>query len=164
MAELNKTIEKKPVTHIPENAEITKALTFKIGDQIYGIEIPYVIEILGVPKITVVPCAEVPYYLKGIVNVRSKVVPVVNVRTCFGKEEKEFDERTCTIITSYQDTTVGLIVDEVVEVLSVKQKYIAKTPDLNNVNANKFIDYILEMNDGIKLILDIKKLVFDHDE
>jgi len=150
-------------TRIEKEEEITKALTFAIGEQVYGIEIPYVVEILGVPKITRVPCMEIPYFVKGIINVRSKVVPVVDVRACFGKEEVEYNEKTCTIIVSLNDITVGLIVDEVLEVLSVTQKCIAKTPDLNNVNENKFIEYILEINGVIKLILDIKKIIFDHD-
>jgi len=148
---------------IEKEEEITKALTFAIGEQVYGIEIPYVVEIIGVPKITRVPCAEVPYFIKGIINVRSKVVPVVDVRACFGKEEIEYNEKTCTIIVSLNDITVGLIVDEVLEVLSVWQKNIASTPQLNHVNDNKFIEYILEMNDGIKLILDIKKIIFEQD-
>lgn len=145
------------------DAEINKALAFAIGDQVFGIEIPYVIEIISVPKITRVPCDEVPYFIKGIINVRSKVVPVVNMRSCFGKEEIEYDEKTCIIIVALNDVSVGLIVDEVLAVLSVQERYIAKTPELNNVNNNKFIDYILEMNDGIKLILDIKKIIFEHD-
>ncbi|MCL2086498.1 MAG: chemotaxis protein CheW [Oscillospiraceae bacterium] len=146
-----------------KDEEITKALTFALGEQVYGIEIPYIIEIISVPKITRVPCNEVPYFIKGIINVRSKVVPVVNMRSCFGKEEIDYNEKTSTIIVSMDDISVGLIVDEVLAVLSVQQKFIAKTPELNNVNNNKFINYILEMNDGIKLILDIKKIIFDHD-
>ena len=150
-------------TRIEKEEEITKALTFAIGEQVYGIEIPYVVEIIGVPKITRVPCMEIPFFVKGIINVRSKVVPVVDVRACFGKEEIEYNEKTCTIIVALNDITVGMIVDEVLEVLSVWQKNIASTPDLNSVNENKFIEYILEMHDGIKLILDIKKIIFDHD-
>jgi purine-binding chemotaxis protein CheW len=153
----------KKAALLEKEKEITKTLTFALGEQVYGIEIPYVIEIIGVPKITVVPCAEVPYYIKGIINVRSKVVPVVNMRSCFGKEEIEYDDKTCTIIVAHDDVMVGLIVDEVLDVLPVTRKAIAKTPELNNVNNNKFIDYILEMNEGIKLILDIKKIIFDHD-
>jgi len=141
--------------------EITKVLTFALGGQAYGIEIPYVLEILGVPKITVVPCHEVPSYIKGIINVRSKVVPVINMRACFGKPEIEYDEKTCTIIVSHNDTSVGLIVDEVLDVLSVTPSVVARTPDITSVNNNKFIEYILEMKDGIKLILDIKKIIFD---
>ncbi|MDR0820873.1 MAG: chemotaxis protein CheW [Oscillospiraceae bacterium] len=163
LAAVKQTAQSQKPTHLEKEAEITKTLTFALGDQVYGIEIPYVIEIIGVPKITVVPCPEVPYFIKGIINVRSKVVPVVNMRSCFGKEEIGYDDKTCTIIVSLNDVSVGLIVDEVLDVLSVTRKHIAKTPELNNVNNNKFIDYILEMNDGIKLILDIKKIIFEHD-
>lgn len=156
-------LDMKNSNKIEREDETNKALTFALGEQVYGIEIPYVIEIIGVPKITRVPCSEVPYFIKGIINVRSKVVPVVNMRSCFGKEEIEYDERTCTIIVALNDVSVGLIVDEVLEVLTFTGKHAAKTPELNNVNNNKFIDYILEMNDGIKLILDVKKIIFEHD-
>jgi purine-binding chemotaxis protein CheW len=143
--------------------EITKVLTFLIGEQIYGIEIPYIIEIIGVPAITHVPCYEIPSFIKGIINVRSKVVPVVDVRACFGKPEIEYNERTCTIIVAHEGVSVGLIVDEVLDVLSVTERHLARTPELNQVNNNKFIDYILEMGDGVKLVLDVQKLIFDHD-
>lgn len=142
-----------------EENEITKALTFYIGDQIYGIEIPYLIEIIGVPHITIVP--GVPNYIKGIINVRSKVLPVINVRSRFGKEEVEFNERTCTIIVAVGEVSVALIVDEVLDVLSVTAARKSEMPNLNNVNVNRFIDYILEMPDGVKLILDIRKLIYD---
>lgn len=148
---------------VEKENEITKVLTFLIGDQIYGIEIPYIIEIIGVPRITQVPCYEIPSFIKGIINVRSKVVPVVNVRACFGKPEVDYNERTCTVIVAHEGVSVGLIVDEVLDVLSVSEKHIARTPELNHVNNNKFIDYILEMNDGVKLVLDVRKLIFDHD-
>ena len=141
--------------------EITKALTFSIDDKIYGIELPYVREILGVPHITLVPA--VPYYIMGIINVRSKVVPIVSMRRRFDLEEKPFDEKTCTIIINYGSYSVGVIVDEVLDVLSVQKKHQAEIPALERVNSNKFIQYILEMQDGVKLILDIKKLIFDQE-
>ncbi len=141
--------------------EITKVLTFNIGDQIYGIEIPHLIEIIGVPHITKVP--GVPAYIKGIINVRSKVVPVVNIRSRFGKEEIPYNERSCTIIISDDDIQVGIIVDEVRDVLSVYEKHIAKSPNHIGVNNNKFIKYLLEMPDGIKLVLDVNKLVYENE-
>lgn len=153
--------QKITATDRENESELTKALTFYVDDKIYGVEIPYVKEILGIPHITVVP--GVPQYIKGIINVRSKVVPVVNIRSRFDMPEIEFDERTCTIIIQYKDVSVGLVVDEVLDVLPVTQKHKADIPGLENVNSNKFIDYILEMQDGIKLVLDIKKLLFDYD-
>lgn len=142
--------------------EVTKLMTFLIGNQVYGIEIPYVVEIIGVPHITAVP--SVPYYIKGIINVRSKVVPVVNLRARFGKEEIPYNERTCTIIVTMDDTQVGIIVDEVLDVLPVYEKNIAQSPERKDVNSNKFIKYLLELSDGIKLVLDVNKLIYDGDQ
>ena len=145
----------------PQNTEITKVLTFYIGEQVYGIEIPDVIEIIEVPPITAVP--GVPSYIKGIINVRSNIVPVVNIRSRFGKEEIPFNDRTCIIIVSTgDDVSVGLIVDSVADVIPVTEQHISKTPELTGVNSNKFIKSILEMNDGIKLVLDVSKLIDEH--
>ena len=145
----------------PQNTVITKVLTFYIDDQVYGIEIPDVIEIIEVPPITAVP--GVPSYIKGIINVRSKIVPVVNIRSRFGKEEIAFNDRTCIIIVSTgDDVSVGLIVDSVADVIPVTEQHISKTPELTGVNSNKFIKSILEMNDGIKLVLDVSKLIDEH--
>jgi purine-binding chemotaxis protein CheW len=143
------------------DVEAAKILTFYIGEQVYGIEIQHVIEIIGVPHITRVPW--LPSYIKGIINVRSKVVPVVNIRARFDKPEIPYDEKTCTVIVAYNDIQVGLIVDEVLDVLSIKKGNIAQTPDLNNVNLNHFIQYIAEMQDGVKLVLDVPKLVYEND-
>ena len=145
----------------PQNKEITKVLTFYIGEQVYGIEIPNVIEIIEVPTHPAVP--GVPSYIKGIINVRSKIVPVVNIRSRFGKEEIPFNDRTCIIIVSTgDDVSVGLIVDSVADVIPVTEQHISKTPELTGVNSNKFIKSILEMNDGIKLVLDVSKLIDEH--
>ena len=144
-----------------KESEITKVMTFYIGDQVYGIEIPSVIEIIGVPHITVVP--GIPYYIKGIINVRSKVVPVIDMRSRFGKEEKEYTDRTNTIIIEEAGVSVGVIVDEVIGVIPVFQKNIANSPDRIGVKHNKFIKYLLEMPDGIKLVLDVAKLIYDGD-
>lgn len=142
-----------------KESEITKVMTFYIGEQVYGIEIPFVIEIIGVPHITVVP--GIPYYIKGIINVRSKVVPVISLRSRFGKEEIEYTDRTNTIIIEDGGVSVGVIVDEVIEVRSVFAKNIANSPERIGVNNNKFIKYLLELPDGIKLILDVNKLIYD---
>ena len=113
----------------PQNTEITKVLTFYIGEQVYGIEIPDVIEIIEVPPITAVP--GVPSYIKGIINVRSKIVPVVNIRSRFGKEEIPFNDRTCIIIVSTgDDVSDGLIVDSVADVIPVPKQHIAMQRDL----------------------------------
>ena len=168
MAEMEKIIEeqrelneKKKSTKKDDEIEIAKALSFYIGERTYGVEIDYVNEIIGVPHITVIP--GVPYYIKGVINVRSKVVPIVDVRTRFGILEREYDDKTCTIIIEYRDIQVGIIVDTVREVLSITKAAKADIPSLERVNDNKFIQYILETKGGIKMILDVKELVFDDD-
>lgn len=168
MAEMDKIIEeqrqlreKEKTSKKIDEAEIAKALTFYIDDKIYGVEIDYVNEIIGVPHITVIP--GVPNYIKGVINVRSKVVPVIDVRTRFDVPEREYDDKTCTIIIEYRGIQVGIIVDTVWEVLSVMKSAKADIPSLEKVNDNKFIHYILETKSGIKMILDVKKLVFDDD-
>lgn len=144
-----------------KESALTKVLTFKIGEQVYGVEIPNIVEIIGVPHITSVP--GVPYYIKGIINVRSKVMPIISTRIRFGREEIPYDDRTSTIIIVIDDVQVGIIVDSVLDVLDVHKKNIAQSPNQNGVNDNKFIKYLLEMPDGVKLILDVNKLVYEND-
>lgn len=141
--------------------EIEKVLTFAVGEQTYGIEIPHVIEIIGVQHITELP--NMPDFIKGVMNVRGKVVPVMNIRSRFGKEEIPYDDFTCIIIISIADDSLGIIVDRVEEVINVTPKDIAQTPDYKSVNASKYIEYIVKMNDEIKLVLDCEKLIENRD-
>ena len=137
--------------------EAEKVLTFAVGEQIYGIEIPYVIEIIGIQHITELP--NMPNSIKGIMNVRGKIIPVMDIRSRFGKEEIPYDDFTCIIIISVDDDSLGIIVDRVEEVINVTADDIADTPDYKSVNASKYIDYIVDMNGGIKLVLDCRILI-----
>ena len=168
MADINKISEQQKNLNEKINSaakgggvEIAKALTFEIDDKVYGVDISYVTEIVGVPHITVIP--GLPYYIKGVIIVRSKVIPILDVRSRFDIPEKEQDDKTSTIIINYLDIQVGIIVDQVLEVASIKAENKADIPALERVNNNKFIEYILETNDSIKMILDVKKLIFDDD-
>ncbi|HNX64286.1 MAG TPA: chemotaxis protein CheW [Oscillospiraceae bacterium] len=134
-----------------------EVLLFSIDNKIYGIEIEYVTEIIGVQQITVVP--KVPSYIKGVINIRGKVIPVMSVRNRFGIEERDFDERTCIIVVNFNGVAVGIIVDRVKEVFNARPKQISNTPDFKNVNKNRFIRYIINANDEVKLLLDIKTLI-----
>ena len=134
-----------------------EVLLFSIDNKIYGIEIEYVTEIIGVQQITVVP--RVPSYIKGVINIRGKVIPVMSIRNRFGIEERAFDERTCIIVVNFNGVAVGIIVDRVKEVFNARPKQISNTPDFKNVNKNRFIRYIINANDEVKLLLDIKTLI-----
>lgn len=136
-----------------------KILLFHIDNNVYGIEIEYITEIIGIQPITIVP--KVPDYIKGVINLRGKVIPVMNVRRRFGKPEIPYDERTCIIVVEWDTIAVGLIVDRVDEVLEVDPKQIASTPDYKSVNANRYIRSIIQLSDGVKLLLDCQKIVTD---
>lgn len=135
-----------------------EVLFFNIGDTVYGIEIEYINEIIGIEHITVVP--KIPDYIKGIINIRGKMVPVISVRKRFGMEEIPYDDRTCIIVLEFENgIQVGIIVDRVQEVVVVDKDIISKTPDCKNVNTNRYIKSIVNDNDGIKLLLDCDKLI-----
>ncbi len=134
-----------------------EVLLFNIEDNVYGVEIQYITEIIGIQPITIVP--KVPEYIKGVINIRGKVIPVMSIRKRFGKEEIPYDERTCIIVIEWDGTSVGLIVDRVREVLPVKSRHISAPPDYKSVNANRYIRNIIDSNNEIKLLLDCQKLV-----
>ena len=144
-----------------ENNVLGKVMTFYVGDQIYGVEIENVLEIIEVPTITRVP--HVPPYIKGIINVRSKVVPIIDIRTRFGKEEIPYTSRTCTIIVAIDYISVGVIVDRVADVEDIHSGDISATPEVGMVNTNDFIQYMIRSGDVVKLILDVKKLLDDEE-
>lgn len=132
-------------------------LLFSIEKNVYGIEIQYITEIISIQSITIVP--RVPDYIKGVINIRGKVIPVMSVRKRFGKEEIPYDERTCIIVIEWDGVSVGLIVDRVREVCIVSPDQISATPDYKNVNTNRYIRYIINSDNEIKLLLDCGKLV-----
>lgn len=140
-----------------DNSVLGKVMTFNIGDQVYGIEIQHVVEIIEVPHITKVP--HVPSYIKGIINVRSKVVPIVDIRLRFGKPEIPYTNRTCIIILEFNEVSVGIIVDSVADVEDIHTGDISATPENNAVNTNEFIQYMIRSGSTVKLILDVAKLL-----
>lgn len=142
-----------------EKRILGKVMTFYVGEQVYGVEINDVTEIIEVPQITWVP--SLPDYIKGIINVRSKVVPVIDIRLRFGKEEIPYTSRTCTIILSRDDISVGVIVDSVADVEDIFANDITATPDNRSVNTNAFIQYMIRSGENVKLILDVEKLLND---
>lgn len=142
------------------HADGREMLSFSINDVVYAVEIKYVKEIIGVDQITVVPM--IPKHIKGVINIRGKVVPVISVRMRFGLEEIPYDDRTCIIVLEFDDgDQVGIIVDRVQAVINVKESDISKPPDSKNINANRYIKSIVNIDDGKKLLIDCDKLIND---
>lgn len=141
------------------NEQSEEILLFYIDNELYGIEIQYITEIIGIQPITFIP--KVPDCIKGVINIRGKVVPVISVRRKFYKEEIPYDERTCIIVVEMGEISVGLIVDRVREVLTVSESDVVSTPAYKNVNVNQYIKNIVESFGETKLILNIHKLIME---
>lgn len=139
--------------------EGTEVLVFYIEDVLYAIDIKYVVEIIGMQPITQVP--KIPEYIKGVINIRGKVVPVMSVRKKFQLEEIEYNERTCIIVVELNDISVGLIVDGVSEVLTVDIGEICRMMDYRKSSKNNYISNVIENKGDNKLLLDIEKLVLE---
>lgn len=134
-------------------------LLYYIDDVLYGIEIQYVIEIIGIQQITVVP--GVPRFVKGVINIRGKVVPVISMRNKINQPDIPYDDKTCIIVVELEGETVGLIVDKVREIMAVKPTDTCSAPDSKNVNENQYIKTIIDSNGEIKQLLDIHKVILE---
>ena len=133
-----------------------KYLIFSMGAEMYGIEIRHITEIIGVQPITEVP--RMPNYVKGISNLRGKIIPVMDVRLRFRKEPREYDDRTCIIVIDTNDISIGLIVDSVSEVLALRDDQIVPPPDVSR-DGQKYIKGIGNVGGNVKLLLDCDKLL-----
>ncbi len=142
-----------------EDTQKGKYLTFALGKEIYGIEISFVTEIIGLQPITEVP--EVPNYVKGIINLRGKIIPVIDVRLKFRKNELEYNDRTCIIVIDIQRISIGLIVDNVAEVLAIPEDGIVPPPDSKTGFHNHYIKGIGKVGNDVKLLLECEKLFSD---
>lgn len=137
-------------------------MTFQTGRQSFGISIDYVNEIIVIPPITPVP--EVDDYIKGLVNVRGKIIPVIDVRTRFHMEPTEYTDRTCIILLNLKDMMVGLIVERIEETIIIDEETVMAPPSMDKKDSgqNKYVYGIARTEGyGVKLLLDPWKLVSD---
>ena len=142
-----------------DDSQKDKFLTFRIGKEDYGIEISYVIEIVGIQQITEVP--DMPNFLKGVINLRGRVIPVMDVRLRFQMQSREFDDRTCIVVVNLGDTAVGLIVDTVNEVLSIPASEVSPPPRVRKGEGSRFVRGMGKVGDAVKILLDLNKLLND---
>ncbi len=135
-----------------------KYLIFSMGNELYGMEIRYITEIIGIQPITEVP--EMPEYVKGITNLRGKIIPVMDARLRFKKQVREYDDRTCIIVIDTDDVSIGLIVDSVSEVIALRDEDIAPPPEINK-GGHRYIKGIGKAGGSVKLLLDCQRLLAD---
>lgn len=146
-----------PISALEEDTQTGRFLTFLLGNETYGIEIRCVTEIVGIQAITEMP--ETPVYIKGIINLRGLIIPLLDVRLRFGKEPRDYDDRTCVIVIDLNGVSVGLIVDSVSEVLTIPSEDIAELPALNNGQKSGYVKNIGKLDGCVVLLLDYEKLL-----
>lgn len=133
-----------------------KYLTFLLGKEMFAIEIKYVTEIIGIVKIN--PLPESADSIKGVINLRGNIIPVVDMRLRLKREPAAYTERTCIIVINLPGIFAGLIVDGVDEVMFIDDQNIVPPPNLNARYQNRYISGIGKVDNGIRLLLDCKLL------
>ena len=132
-------------------------LTFQIDEEMFGIELKDVMEIVGIQPIPQIP--EMPDYIKGIINLRETIIPVMDVRLRFQKPEKEYNDRTCIIVIDYSNLSIGLIVDSVSEVLAIPDKDITEKPEICSKGSRGYVNNIGKIGEKVVLLIDCGKLL-----
>ena len=142
-----------------------KYVTFKSGNEYFGLKIEYVNEIIVYQEITEIPDSD--DYIKGLINLRGKIIPVIDVRIRFKQEPLEYTDRTCIIIVNVNDIVVGLIVEKIAEVVEIKEEDILPPPSIviggEEKVQNKYVYAIGKVGDSVKLLVDPDRILKDED-
>lgn len=144
-----------------EDTQKDKYLTFHLAGEDYGIEIRYVIEIIGIQTITDVP--DMPAFIRGVINLRGKVIPVMDVRARFGLPDRGYDDRTCIIVVNIEGTEVGLVVDEVSEVADIPPANVEPAPRTGKSAGGEYIQGMGKIGKAVKILLDVHKLLYSEE-
>ncbi len=169
MEEVKDMIPEQEMQEMQETAEPVqeshagKYVTFKSGNEYFAIKIEYVNEIIVYQEITAIP--ESVEFLKGLINLRGKIIPVIDVRLRFKQPEIEYTDRTCIIIVNYNSSVVGLIVEKIAEVVELVDENIIPSPSFGKADKseNKYVYAIGKVGGSVKLLLDPDKLLNDED-
>ncbi len=158
MAELQETMDQAVKVMADREG---KYLTFSMADEEYGIGILKIKEIIGMMLVTSVP--QTPEFVKGVINLRGKVIPVVDLRLRFGMESIDYTERTCIIVVEIKGESgvvmIGIVVDSVSEVLNIKTEDIEDTPTFGTKLDTDYILSMAKMEGGVKILLDIDRVL-----
>jgi purine-binding chemotaxis protein CheW len=144
-----------------EDSLLDNFLIFTCDGKDYALEIRFVTEIVALQEITEIP--DLPSYLKGIINLRGKVLPVLDVRVRFNMLEAEYTERTCLVIASKENSMIGLIVDAVTEVIKIPASDVEPPPKMNEKVSSRFVTGIGKTKEGVKIILNLHNLIYEEE-
>ncbi|MEA4889114.1 MAG: chemotaxis protein CheW [Clostridiaceae bacterium] len=132
-------------------------LTFMLGEEYYGLPVTCVTEIIGMQVVTTIP--DRPEYLRGVFNLRGKIIPVLDVRLRFNKPVVEYNDRTCIIVLNLEDIAAGLIVDQVAEVVHLDATDIEPVPEGRGGYSNPFISGLGKVGQSVKMLIDCYKIL-----
>jgi purine-binding chemotaxis protein CheW len=139
------------------SADENQFLTFSLGDEEYGVDILKVQEIKGYVPTTRVPNA--PYEVRGVLNLRGTIVPIVDLRRKFGLEEIEYDQFTAIVVVVVQNRVMGMIVDSVSEVMSIPPGNIQPPPDFGSGFTTQMLQGMAKVGDNLIILLDIEAVL-----
>ena len=134
-----------------------KFLSFSLGKEIFAIEIKYVTEIIGHQEVTPVP--EMQKYMRGVINLRGKVIPIMDVRLRFAMDYRDYDERTCFVVLNVGEVSIGLVVDRVSEVMEISEEKIDKKS--NSVQNQAIISGLAKVEGNVIIIVNCECLISD---
>jgi len=137
--------------------ELLQLVSFKIGEAEFGVDILHVQEINKMMELTIVP--NTPPFVEGVVNLRGRIIPVLNLRSRLGLELKEYDSETRIIVVEMEDKTIGFIVDEVKEVLRIPKNITEQPPDVVTGVDSEYITAIGKLEDRLIILLDLSKIL-----
>ena len=148
---------------LEEDSQKGMFMTFQTGKEFFGISISYVNEIIAMQPIAAIP--EVDDYIKGLINLRGKIIPVIDVRVRFKMEPCEYTDRTCIIVIDVKSTMIGLIVERLADVDTIAEDSIVPPPSLGRKEHehNKYVYGLARTGDTVTLLLDPEKLIKQDD-
>jgi purine-binding chemotaxis protein CheW len=146
-----------------QDESLEQYLTFTSGGVEYGVDIRHVKDINPIQAQTIAPVPWLSNYIKGIINQRGTIVPVIDVNLRFGKPAEDYHERTCVIVVELDDISIGMVIDAVKEVLTIPVSSLTKPPSMGAMSENKYVSSIASLGKdmGVVLLLDIHKLFYD---
>lgn len=161
MEEIMEEMEQEEELAEEEDIRQGKYMTFQVEQDVFGIELKYVSEIIQMQPVTPIP--EVEPFIEGLINLRGKIIPVIDVAKRFEKTSAEYNDRTCVIVIEVKGIEVGLVINSIAEVVSIEEADILPPPNTMHTSSaqNKFISGIGKVDGKVKLLLDPVKLLSD---